>query len=295
MVGQCIFGYDTAMEYRAYESDSLELNPSSPFFWDHLSRYWWVSSLVSGQTVLDCACGKGYGTYVLSHQAKFSYGIDLNQKSLEIAAKNFGKKENLSFSSWDVTKISSLPQPIDAVVAFEVIEHLPPPLTHNFLEGIQKKLSSHGTLYLSTPNHDVVLKSGMSVPEFHINNFRSYELKSLLEKYFRNVEMLGQFQPRSPFQQMVFDLDFWNLRHLTKYGRLAKEALVGLGSKDLGAKDSVSLSTAASVPDTHRTNAPSPESWRHLLEVYPEEAKNYRFSPRHWRQSGLTVAIAHNR
>ncbi len=278
------------MEYRAYESDSLELNPSSPFFWDHLSRYWWVSSLVSGKTVLDCACGKGYGTYVLSQQAKFSYGIDLNPKSLEIAAKTFGKKENLSFTSWDVTQIESLPQSIEAVVAFEVIEHLPPHLTHKFLEGIQKKLSTHGTLYLSTPNHEVVLKSGMSVPEFHINNFRSKELKSLLEKYFRSVEMLGQYQPRPPFQQMVFDFDFWNLRHLTKYGRLTKEALVRLGSKD-------SLSNSNSDPNSkiQPTNTTSPESWRHLLEVYPQEAKNYRFSPRHWRQSGLTVAIAHNR
>lgn len=284
MVGQYFFRYDTPMEYRAYESDSLELNPSSPFFWDHLSRYWWVSSLVAGQTVLDCACGKGYGTYVLSQRAKFSYGIDLNPKSLEIAARNFGGKKNLSFSSWDVTKISSLPQPIDAVVAFEVIEHLPPKLTHDFLEGIQRKLSSHGTLYLSTPNHDVVLKSGMSVPDFHINNFRSKELKTLLEKYFRSVEMLGQFQARSPLQQVVFDFDYWNLRHLAKYGRLAKECLLGLGSKN-----------SSVLSETAQEDAPSPESWRHLLETYPQEAKNYRFSPRHWRQSGLTVAIAHNR
>lgn len=278
------------MEYRTYESDSLDLNPLSPFFWDHLTRYWWVSQLVKGQSVLDCACGKGYGTYILSHFAKSAYGIDLNEKSLEIAHRNFGQKSNLSFSSWDVTKISSFPQPVDTVVAFEVIEHLPPELTDAFLKGIQEKISTHGILYLSTPNHDVVLKSGVYVPDFHINNFRSTELKKVLSKHFRNVEMLGQFQPRPTFEQLLFDFDFWNLRHLAKYAKVATQMLSSQTSKSRNDPLKIAAPTENIPSETQ-----SADHWRHYLETYPDIAKTYRFSPRHWRQAGLTVAIAHNR
>ena len=32
------------MGYEAYENDSVPLDPSSPFFLDHVTRYWWAAS-----------------------------------------------------------------------------------------------------------------------------------------------------------------------------------------------------------------------------------------------------------
>lgn len=269
------------MSYQTYEFDSLDLNPDSPFFWDHLSRYWWVSNFLAGKTVLDCACGKGYGSYVLAQQAKFVYGIDLNENSLSLARENFGSRKNLSFSAFDVTKIDTFSQPLDAVVAFEVIEHIPPASTTDFLQGIRQKLGENGILYLSTPNHDVVEKSGVYVPDFHINNFRPHELHQTLSKHFQSVTMLGQFTPKPAWQQILFDFDYWNLRH-----RLPKKSIA-----------TAQNFSSASPPPQKQTakTTPGVQSWKHLLERYPAEAKAYRFSPKHWRQAGLTVAIAHNR
>jgi 2-polyprenyl-3-methyl-5-hydroxy-6-metoxy-1,4-benzoquinol methylase len=255
------------MQYQPYEFDSLDLDPNSPFFWDHLSRYWWAGEKSRGLSVLDCACGKGYGSYILSHQAKSIAGVDLNENSLKIAAKNF-KKENLSFHSFDVTKIQDYPLPLDMVVAFEVIEHLPPNLTETFLGGIAKKLQPNGTLLLSTPNHDVVEKSGVYVPDFHINNLRPWDLKTILERHFHSVTMLGQFQKRSFIYEAVFTFDYFNLRHLWKKPPSKHPE-----------KSSIQ-NTKVSQNEIHP-----------FLEKYPEQAKTYRFSPWHWRQAGLTVAI----
>jgi SAM-dependent methyltransferase len=253
--------------YQAFEFDSLDLNPGSPFFWDHVSRYWWASGLVAGKSVLDCACGKGYGSYILSHQARTVYGIDLNGRSLEIAGSTF-RRPNLSFRSFDVLKIGVFDQPLDCVVAFEVIEHLPPETTGLFLAGIAAKLAPGGALLLSTPNHDVVVKSGVAVPEFHINNFPAKELKARLGEHFGSVEMLGQFRSRPWGENLVFSLDFWNLRHLLRRPGRARSVLP----------------------------APAPERGRgeevsRYLDSYPEQAREYRFSPWHWRQAGLTVAV----
>ncbi|HEY8278930.1 MAG TPA: methyltransferase domain-containing protein [Bdellovibrionota bacterium] len=253
--------------YQAFEFDSLDLDPHSPFFWDHVSRYWWASGQMEGKSVLDCACGKGYGSYILSQKARAVYGIDLNEKSLEIARSAF-HKPSLSFRSFDVLALEKFEHPLDYVVAFEVIEHLPPAETDRFLGGIAKKLGPDGILLLSTPNHEVVTKSGVQVPDFHINNLTAPELRAALGKHFGSVTMLGQFRKRPWLQSLLFSLDFWNLRHSLR--RPAREAK--------------KVSEMKSQENKKQDLSP-------YLESCPEEVGNYRFSPWHWRQAGLTVAV----
>jgi SAM-dependent methyltransferase len=237
-----------------------------------VSRYWWASRQLSGKRVLDCACGKGYGSYILSHEALSVHGIDLNTKSLEIARASF-QKTGLSFSPFDVLTLDTFPEPLDAIVAFEVIEHLPPAETDRFLSGIARKLAPGGFLLLSTPNHDVVSKSGVFVPEFHINNFPAASLRQTLERHFGNVEMLGQYRRRPWPQHLAFSLDFWNLRHV-----FAK-AFRGPAQE---------LATS-SPPIVSNLSSQKTEIARYL-ETCPPEVHSYEFSPAHWRQAGLTVA-----
>lgn len=258
----------TESAYKAYEQDSLDPTPGSPFFHDHVSRYWWASELARGKQVLDCACGKGYGSYILAKRAREVLGIDLNPRSLEIAREIFAAP-NLTFEGVDVLTLSKLGRRFDLVTAFEVIEHIPSEQTDSFLKGLKAVLAPGGTLLLSTPNHDVVLKSGVHVPEFHINNFRASELRRLLEKQFGSVEMLGQYRRRGRIGQWIFDLDSLNLRH-----RLGK-ILRGRG--------------AASSPTVGKENR-TVFSRAHFEEPDPGVA-DYRFSPAHWRQAGLTLAV----
>lgn len=185
------------MEYKKYSGDSLHLNQESPFFWDHVVRYWWANEKVKNLDVLDCATGKGYGAYIMSLSARSVTGIDLNDTSLKVASESFSGQENLVFKRQDIFKLEELGKKFDVITAFEVIEHIDPSKTDEFLSSMKNVLKSDGTLLISTPNHDVVLASGVHVPSFHINNFKSTELKQVLEKHFSNVKMLGQYKKRN--------------------------------------------------------------------------------------------------
>jgi len=256
--------------YQSYEDDSLHLDPSSPFFWDHISRYWWIESKAKGLDVLDCACGKGYGSFIMSHSANSVTGIDLNQESIEIANSTF-KASNLSYQIQDVLKLGEWGRKFDIITAFEVIEHIPPETTDIFLASFKQALKPNGKLIISTPNHDVVLKSRSSVPSFHINNFRSYELKEALERHFSKVNMIGQFVERTGIQKVVFDLDFLNLRHVLK----------NFGKPHSRVQD---MKTGGASNVLQKTE---------ILNEYisrPQKCNNYVFSENHWRQAGLSLA-----
>jgi 2-polyprenyl-3-methyl-5-hydroxy-6-metoxy-1,4-benzoquinol methylase len=263
------------MEYRSYVADSLELNTNSPFFLDHVTRYWWASYRCRGKTVLDCASGKGYGTYILSLNAQEATGVDLNDHSLSMANSVFGFKTGLRYEKQNVLELGKRKKKYDVITAFEVIEHLAPEQTDDFLKSLASALSDDGELLLSTPNHDVVLKSRSSIPSFHINNFKACELKKVLELYFEDVQMIGQYRKRGALYNTVFSMDFFNLRHSLKNFLKPPSKVVEMDDHGLGDEE------------YHENNCIDP----HYFDMPPKEFKFYNFSPSHWRQAGLTVCI----
>lgn len=260
-------------DYRTFEGDSLELDQQSPFFLDHVTRYWWARDrFAQGRDVLDCACGKGYGAYILAGSAANVVAADLNSKSIATARSTF-KKPNLSYIERDALDLKRLGKQFDLITAFELIEHIPPESTDLFLSGIAASLRPGGMFLVSTPNHDVVTKSGVFVPDFHINNFKPARLRSALRRHFDEVEMTGQFRARHGVGALVFDLDFLNLRHLVA------RHLAGLRGRASGAGVAAGAPSGEAVARSEFFDRP------------PQGGESYRFSARHWRQAGLTVAI----
>lgn len=178
--------------YTAYDDDSVDIDVDSPFFLDHVSRYWWAASFAMGKRVLDCATGKGYGAYILSRSAAAVLGVDLNSQSLRVARQKFSAA-NLVFQEWDVLRLPDLPATFDLVTAFEIIEHVPPFMSDLLLAGIAQVLVPGGLALISTPNHDVVKKSGVGVPKFHINNLVPGQFARSLRRHFSHARLLGQF------------------------------------------------------------------------------------------------------
>lgn len=269
------------MTYTAYKGDSLELNKGSSFFWDHVTRYWWAAKQAKNLEVLDCACGKGYGVFILSQNSQFVTGVDLNENSLKIAKKSFQEfnpEEKVQFLKNDVFKLQELNKSFDLITAFEVIEHIPPERTDEFLVSLKNVLKPGGVLLISTPNHDVVLKSLVSVPGFHINNFKPTDLKNTLTRHFRHVEMLGQFKKRKFLNHILFSIDFLNLRHSLKNWFMPSVPTAPNTSLEMGEEidESPVEGSLLSAND---------------FSKFPEDQFNsYRFSSNHWRQAGLTIA-----
>ena len=50
--------------------------------YEHLHRYIWASSLVTGKKVLDLASGEGYGAEILARRASFVCGVDIDEKAI---------------------------------------------------------------------------------------------------------------------------------------------------------------------------------------------------------------------
>ncbi len=263
----------TSTVYRAWKHDSVFPSTDDPFFLDHVSRYHYAEKFISPETtVLDVACGKGYGSAILSRQARSTLGIDLNPDSLAFAQAHFGCPSGLSFQAWDALAVDQLGQRFDLVVAYEVIEHLAPADTDRFLASLKRALSPGGKLLISTPNHEVVLKAGVEVPDFHINNLTSAEFKTALKRHFPRVELFGQYRQRGAWRDLCFHLDYLSLRHR-----------IGFLKKALSARP------PAPGLNPSSTMMSPPAVWR--PEQIVAESARYRFSKLVRKQAGLSFAV----
>ncbi len=144
----------------------------------HLARYEASLPLIEGKTVLDIACGSGYGTKLISNKANKVYGIDVDPNAIVYAKKHYAAK-NIEYISGDGVSIPLKNNSVDIVICYETIEHIEK--YEKFMTEINRILKKSGQLLLSTPN-EIEYAEGN---HFHIHEFEYNELKRLVEKYFK--------------------------------------------------------------------------------------------------------------
>src|SRR5215213_7304835 len=119
---------------------------------EHLARYGWAATLVSGRRVLDAGCGLGYGARMLARSgAKSVVGVDIAEAVVHAAGETAGPDVDLQ-----VGDVRALPFPdasFDAVVCFEVIEHVEE--RSETLAELRRVLAPGGIVLVSSPNRDV--------------------------------------------------------------------------------------------------------------------------------------------
>ena len=156
---------------------------------EHLHRYAFACESVEGKDVLDIASGEGYGSEMLSRNAKHVYGVDIDQHSV-VHAQNKYKLENLQFQVGSCTEIPLTDASVDIVVSFETIEHI---TDHDrMMCEVKRVLRPGGTLIISSPE-----KYGYSIETqnnnpFHLKELSKDEFKELIGKYFKYTEYLDQ-------------------------------------------------------------------------------------------------------
>ena len=159
-------------------------------FQEHSLRYLFASQFVKSKTVLDAACGTGYGaSMMLDAGAKKVVGIDNSAEAIEYCKKNY-KKDNLEFKTEECEKIN-LDVPFDIVVSFETIEHLKN--QSRFVSEVKRLLKDDGVFIVSTPNKETYPAGN----PYHFREFTESEFKSFLGKYFSNVTIFYQYYPPS--------------------------------------------------------------------------------------------------
>lgn len=163
----------------------------------HLIRYEWAMSAaiemgLAPVSILDIACGSGYGTLAMAHRFKNSsvVGADYDESAVE-AAKELKAPENLSFVRGDLNRWEQTlgHRTFDLIVSFDTLEHV----VHRELAllNIIKHLDRSGYLLFSTPVHPCF---NLLKPEwdFHRIEYSAELLFDFLSRYFDEVSMPGQ-------------------------------------------------------------------------------------------------------
>lgn len=193
---------------------------------EHLHRYALAREFSAGKAVLDIACGEGYGTRLLAENASSVTGIDIDNKTIELAKKRYATG-NIQFLRRDATNTQLPDATFDLIVSFETLEHIEDHA--GFMKEIKRLLKPDGLLLISTPDKtEYSEKSGHKNP-FHVKELNRTEFEILISASFRNFNMLYQ---KSALCSHIFnpgqkELDLYTGNH-NQLDKIAPEAWVYL-------------------------------------------------------------------
>ena len=174
---------------------------------EHYQRYESVQELVRHKTVLDAACGEGYGSNILAGTAEKVIGLDISDEAVERAKIKYGDTANLSFVIGSIVKLPLEDNSVDIIVSFETIEHVAEELQVGFLREIGRVLKKDGILVMSTPNKEIYSDLYNYKNEFHIKEFYKDEFIRFLGTIFENIKLYNQYFEVASFIDSVEDKD----------------------------------------------------------------------------------------
>ena len=152
---------------KAADRDSIEL---------HQQRYEYAVKQLSGERILDLACGCGYGTALMAaaHPDKSFLGVDIDPEAVRYAVENY-QLPNLSYLSADATLFQSK-QAFHTIVSLETIEHLP--AVDALFQNFKRLLVPNGKLIASVPTTPTCDGN-----PHHLQDFSERSFKRLLRQY----------------------------------------------------------------------------------------------------------------
>jgi len=111
------------LEFTGERAVPKKMDSNNPTLLAHLQRYRFAQKYCENKTVLDAACGAGYGSLMLNSVAKSVDGIDNDKETIEYAKYHY---PGPTYKLYDLEH--SFPNiEYDVIVSFETIEHLKNP------------------------------------------------------------------------------------------------------------------------------------------------------------------------
>jgi len=151
-----------------------------------MAAYRKALEFIEGRGVLEIGCGEGIGASILAEKASSVVGADYSDEALEFARAEYGEGK-IEFKKMRVPPIDLPDASTDAVVCFQMIEHLERP--DELVSEIERVLRDDGLALLATVNKEETLSDN----PYHLHEFTAAEFLSLLEGHFGDVEMYGVF------------------------------------------------------------------------------------------------------
>lgn len=185
------------------EFDGERFTPESvrEIWYEHMHRYAFAERFVGGLSVLDAACGEGYGAAILARSAQSVNAIDASEKAIAHASKRYASG-NMEFAQADCCNLPFEDGRFDCIVSFETIEHLEDQA--GMLAEFRRVLKPTGFLLISSPDKAVYSdQQGFANPH-HVRELYADEFRALLGQYFPACRMFGQ---KLLFHSAIWALD----------------------------------------------------------------------------------------
>ena len=185
---------------------------------EHWARYAFAEALVGSKRVLDAGCGVGYGAARLAEVAAEVVALDQARDPLTAGGKQYSHPR-LRFVQGDCTRFPFADSSLDAVVAFEVIEHLDE--WKALIEESRRVLVPAGQFIVSTPNRLYYGEAREDPNPFHVHEFTHDEFREELGRCFPHVMLFLE----NHADALVFASEFQGIRaHLETVDQAPDEA-----------------------------------------------------------------------
>jgi 2-polyprenyl-3-methyl-5-hydroxy-6-metoxy-1,4-benzoquinol methylase len=201
------------MKNKIQDKNKLALNESGvrpDFMYKNIldqKRYINVLKFVKGKRILDCACGVGWGSYVMAKAgAEQVVGLDLSSNAI-FSAKKYYNFDSIIFLEKNIYNFTSK-QKFDVITSFETLEHVDEPL--RFLDTLASLSHKNSILFLSTPNgHCFKEENQPPYNPYHKTEFTKDEIFNLLEKSKWYIEeYLGQHPIKKNSREIILYRNF---------------------------------------------------------------------------------------
>lgn len=181
-----------------YRNREERMDPAVPVFPPlraefHLARYRFACQFASGKSVVDIACGTGYGCQMMAEEgrARSVTGVDRSPEAIAWARQRHAA-ENTNWRVADATATGLEPASFDLVTSFETIEHVQD--DGALVAEFHRLLRPGGMLVCSTPNG-----WPLEIATHHVREYDRRAFEDVLERHFE-VEQLYNQNSGSDFQ-----------------------------------------------------------------------------------------------
>jgi hypothetical protein len=154
-----------------------------------LARYKFVARMLTGKArVLEIGCGDTTGARVVKPVVGKLIGIDREVYASEPCIDVY----NHDFLDGPFIKRSLAYRTMyDAIYALDVLEHVSFAREDTFLRHVMAALDAHGIFIVGTPSKESQAYASEISRAHHVNCKTEDELRTTLERHFRNVLMFG--------------------------------------------------------------------------------------------------------
>ncbi|HJZ96896.1 MAG TPA: class I SAM-dependent methyltransferase [Candidatus Solibacter sp.] len=162
----------------------------------HLERYRFAAEHLQGGTLLDLACGVGYGTRLLADsRADLTRltGVDLDSGAVAYAKSRY-TEPRITFTNANAFEFLPSASAFDNIVSLETVEHMPD--SGAFLGALVKALKPGGMLISSVPT-----TPSMDGNPHHLNDFTERSFRRMGTQ--RGLVEIASFAQRQPFDPVA--------------------------------------------------------------------------------------------